>query len=79
VADTKEDGLGAVRVDGLVVEWKTYVIVLLTVLGEESGGGSHCQSGSERMIFRKNVTMNQKCELDLRSRWKIGRCKMVDD
>ena len=68
MADTKEDGLGAVRVDGLVVEWKTYVIVLLTVLGEESGGGSHCQSGSERMIFRKNVTMNQKCELDLRSR-----------
>jgi hypothetical protein len=28
--------------DGLMVEWKTYVVVLLTVLREESGGGSHC-------------------------------------
>lgn len=76
MADTKEDGLAVVSVDGLMAEWKTYVIVLLTVLGEESGGGSHCQSGSERMIFRKNVTMNQKCELDLPS--KVEDWQMQD-
>jgi hypothetical protein len=23
--------------------------------------------------------MNQNCELDLRPRWKIDRCEMVDD
>jgi hypothetical protein len=60
VADTKEDGLAVVSVDGLMVEWMTYVVVLPTVLGKESGGGSHCKNGGECMIFRKECDNDPK-------------------
>jgi hypothetical protein len=39
VADTKEDGLADVRIDGLRMELMTYVIILLAILGKESSGG----------------------------------------
>jgi len=45
VADTKEDGLADIRINGLMMELMTYVIVLLAILGKESSGGRHFEDG----------------------------------
>lgn len=53
MADTKEDWLADVSVDGLMMELMTYVIILLAVLGKKSSGGRHCENGSECVICRE--------------------------
>jgi hypothetical protein len=50
VADTKEDGLADVRINGLMMELMTYVIILLAILGKESSGGRHCEDGNVCVI-----------------------------
>ncbi len=44
-----------------------YVIILLAVLGKESGGGRHGENGNESVIVGKYAMMNQNCELSGRS------------
>jgi len=60
VADAKEDGLADVSIAELIMELMTYVIVLLAVLGKESGGGRHRENGNECVIFREECSSEPK-------------------